>query len=160
NDLMTHQALRRVTSCFLALVLPMAAGGLVGCGSQENEPLVHTPGSAGKAPGDSVLRSDTERVIWKVTGRGFGPAVPAGAVCDGSGSYDVDVQTGALAWNLCRITNMGFLASEYTPVTGSRMLTAAELAQTKAAIGDVKVTDSSTCGADLAQISLEVRSTS
>jgi hypothetical protein len=115
----------------------------------------------GTAPGDSVLVPGTDHVVWKRDGGGYGPEIPAGAACHLEASYDVSLKFGTLAWRVCRLSGTDSTdPAAFTVDESSRVLSSTEQAQARAAIGAVRVTDGTGCGADLAFMSLEVNSAS
>ena len=62
-----------------------------------------------------------------------------------------------LAWSICRFSGTDYTdPAAFAVDLGSRMLSAAELAQARASIGAVKVSNGTSCGADLDSRSLEV----
>jgi hypothetical protein len=125
------------------------AAGVTGCST------------TGTEPGDSVLVSGTDHVIWKSVGGGFSPDIPTGAACHYEASYDVSLKSGTLAWRVCKVIGNSYTdPAAFAVDESSRTLSAAELAQARAAIGVVKVSDGNSCGADLDSRSLEVNSAS
>lgn len=141
-----------LTTSSLSIILLAAASTLTACSTQDS----------GTATGDSVLVSGAQHVIWKSVGGGFGPQVPAGAACHGEATYDLTVQDGSLAWNICHVSSGVDFSdpSAYTLVTGSRTLSGDERAQATTAARAVTVSSETTCGADLDDRSLEVDATS
>jgi hypothetical protein len=136
----------RTSSLCLALAL-LAAAGLAACSSQ----------GSGTAPGDSVLVSGAQQVVWSNNGGGFTPPIPLNASCHLEASYDFDLGAGSLSWSNCTVANGDYSnPAAYSASTGSRVLTADERTQATAATRAVKVTTGNTCGADKPTYTLEV----
>lgn len=114
-------------------------------------------GSLATAPGASVLVSSASEAIVESLAGGFGPQRPVGAACDsGLWTYDLGLDAGRLAWIRCDIAGTGTNPTDYTPSTGSRILSASEQASAKAALGAVHVSAARLCGADKNTMTLEI----
>jgi hypothetical protein len=152
QELTMHRHPSRVTTLASAFVwITTAAAALTGCSTTEE----------GTAPGDSVLVAGTDHVVWKSAGDGYGPEIPPGAACHFEASYDVSLKSGTLAWRVCRFSGTDYTdPAAFAVDESSRPLSATELAQARAAIGAVRVTDGNSCGADRPSVSLEVNSAS
>jgi hypothetical protein len=139
----------RLPPLLSSFLIATIAAAFAGCSTQ------------GTDPGDSVLVSGADHVIWKSAGGGFSPTIPPGAACHYQASYDVSLQSGTLAWSVCTVTNNNYNdPAAFVLAGGSRTLSAAESAQARAAIAAVKVSSGTSCGADLDARSLEVDSAS
>jgi hypothetical protein len=66
------------------------------------------------------------------------------------------IASGLLSWTECRVNGTGANASDYVPASDSRTLTPSELANLRAAIAAVQVSDRTICGADKPQLTLTV----
>jgi hypothetical protein len=134
------------SSLLLALASIGVAAGLGACSSQ--------------GAGDSVVTEQTSHIVWKSEG-GSQIEIPASAPCHFESSYDLDVHTGTLAWSVCSLNGNNFSdPSAYVTTTGSRTLTNDEKTQATVAASAVKVSNVTTCGADLDSRSLDVNGTS
>ena len=95
-----------------------------------------------RRPGDSVVIAGTSHVIWKTSGAGSGPEIPAGASCHFEATYDLDIaRRFALVEHLQGRGNDYTDPAAFSTVTGSRTLTADERAQATAAARAVKVSN-------------------
>lgn len=134
----------RIKSLPIALVSLTAA--LCACSTQD-----------GTSPGDSVLVSGAQRVVFKNLGGGFTPDIPATASCHLEESFDFDLSSGSLSWSVCSVANGDYSnPAAYTTATGSRVLTAEERALVTSSARAVKVSTGTSCGADKPSLTLEV----
>lgn len=109
-------------------------------------------------PTSTIWPADRTQLVAKSPGGGFTPPAPPGSTCTiGRQQYTLDIATRKLTWEQC----------EWQPnnqplhlATGSRVITAAELATVDAAMNDVKVATDEICGADKPFLSLDVTSAS
>ena len=125
------------------------AVGLAACSTQQD--------GGATIPGSSVLVPRTSHVIWRSAGGGFSPQIPVGAACHFEATYDLGIDAQSLSWSTCKVDGNRFDdPAAYSTVTGSRTLTSAEMTSATAAARAVKVSNRTTCGADLDLRSLEV----
>jgi hypothetical protein len=130
---MTHSL--KSLSSFLYLSLAAIAG----CGGD----------SFATEPGQSVLVDSATSFALVSTGGGLVVPPPQGAACDPQiWTYTVHLDSSQLAWNRCNVDNSGTEPADYVPSTGTRTLTADELASAKAAARLVHVSGEMVCGAD------------
>lgn len=135
----------------VSVVVALASIGLGACSSQGG-------GTAGT--NESVVGAGTSHVVWKTDGGGFGPQLPAGASCHYEASYDLDLGDGSLGWSICKVTGTDFNdPAAFSTVVGWRTLTFAERTHAIATAAAVKVSNVTTCGADLDSRSLVVEGT-
>jgi hypothetical protein len=112
-------------------------------------------------PGDSILTASVTKVTVASTGGGLVGPRPTGAGCDSQvWSYVLQIDSGALSWSRCDVAGTGATAADYTPASGARTLSAAELEAAKTAVRAVLVSARTTCGADKPSDTLEVASAS
>ena len=138
----------RLVSRACALVLLTASGAA--CSSQD----------PATTPGDSVLVSGANHVVFDTSGVGFGPAVPAAASCHLERSYDLAVATGNLTWSVCKVAGDPSDPASYAINAGTRTLTPLELTRATSAIRAITVSDRMNCGADLDARTLSVQTPS
>jgi hypothetical protein len=114
--------------------------------------------TCGGTPTTDVWPSDATRLVTKSSGGGFTPPPPPGSTCRiGQFSFDLDVATKTLAWESCKFT------SWQTPLTaesGTKTLSAADMAKIEAALDQVTISTQDICGADKPALSMTVTSTS
>jgi hypothetical protein len=122
---------------------------LAGCGS---EGLVDPKGS--------VLTADVTQVIYSSLGGGFGPAPTPGAACDpGKWSYAISFAARTRASTSCTVNGAYDDPASFVPNAEQITLDDAQWQAVKAAIAEVTVSASNSCGADAGIRQLEVDST-
>jgi hypothetical protein len=95
---------------------------------------------------DAPVSTDFERLELRATG-GFGPPP-----CDlGGSSYVLTRKSNELNWGFC-----DYQVSPAASVTGSRLLSAAELESVRNALSAVTRTSTAHCGADAGVVTLDV----
>jgi hypothetical protein len=106
------------------------------------------------APVFDVWPANATKLVAQTGGGGFTPPPPAGSTCTvGAAKYVLDVASRELSWDFCNWTTDG------TPmhnVSGSRVLTAREVATITKAADAVKVTTNDICGADKPLLTISV----
>jgi len=109
--------------------------------------------------GNSVLVPSVTKAVFVSKGGGLVQPTPTGAPCDPQKfSYTLDLAASRLAWSTCTVTGDYQSPSSYMPATGERELTPTELAQAKAALAGVVVSDRRVCGAYKPTFELQVAS--
>jgi hypothetical protein len=103
-----------------------------------------------------VWPADAQKLVAQSPGGGFAPPAPPGSTCTiGQQKYTLDVATKQLSWEVCESTGAG-LALHLT--TGSRVISAAELAKIDKAADAVKLSAGDICGADKPMLNITVTS--
>lgn len=136
------------------LLHPMCAPGGWTCSAQ------NTCGfSCGAVPvSNPVWPADRTELVAQNHGGGFAPPAPAGSACGiGQSKYTLDIPAKKLSWEVCKTVDF---ATPFTLVTGSRVLTSAEMAKVDAAMNEVTLSKGEICGADKPFMDVAVTSTS
>jgi hypothetical protein len=136
-----------------SIIHPMCVGSWT-CGAQRScgwQCGVPVPTSA-------IWPADSKQLVAESPGGGFVPPAPPGSTCGlGKQKYSLDVATRKLSWEQCdwQDNNQPLHLS-----TGSRLITAAELATVNTAMNDVTLSAGDICGADKPMLSIKVTSPS
>jgi hypothetical protein len=106
----------------------------------------------------SVFPSDTTKLVAENKGGGFAPPPPAGSRCAlGASKYELDVKSSTLTFTECSFKDF---STPFVPVSGTKQLSAAQLASVVAAAKSVSITTQEMCGADKPFLEIEVTSPS
>lgn len=137
-----------------SMILPKCMGTF-SCGSASApNTCVYTCG----VPATDIWPSDATRLVSKSSGGGFTPPPPPGSTCAiGRFSFDLDVATKTLAWESCKFVSW---QTPLTLETGTKKLSAADMASIEAALDNVTLAARDICGADKPALSMTVTSTS
>jgi hypothetical protein len=122
-------------------------------------PACHDDGAKfAVTPDAGVLVGAVTEVAVESFGGGFpGAAQPAGAGCNPQlWRLDVTLGSGLFSWRWCTVMADGGTAADYVLTTGSRTLTASELAGVEAALAAVRVSARTDCGADKERLTMTV----
>jgi hypothetical protein len=138
------------TDCDMqGLMHPMCAPGGWTCSSSNACSF-----SCGFATDDSVWPADKKELIAENKGGGFVAPPPPGSTCGvGVEKFTFDVATSTLSWEVCKWVDS---TTPMHMVTGSKVLTAAQLKKVDAAMNAVKVTHGDNCGADKPLLDISV----
>jgi len=137
----------RILSSFLYLSLATIAG----CGD----------GGFATDPGESVLVDSARSFALVSSGGGLVAPRPQGAACDpGVWTYTVHLDSSGFVWDRCDVAETGSDPANYARATGSRTLSAAELATARSAARMVRVSGQNICGADKPTLHMSVASAS
>jgi len=136
------------------LIHPMCAPGGWTCSAQSTCGF-----SCGFDPEtNAVWPADRKQLVAETRGGGFTPPPPAGSTCGlGAAKYTLDVASKKLSWEVCKLVDW---STPLTSVSGSRTLTAREVASIDAAMKDVKLSSGEICGADKPMLNISVTSAS
>ena len=109
-------------------------------------------------PTNEIWPADRTQLVANSPGGGFTPPAPPGSTCTiGLQKYTLDIATKNLSWEKC-----DWQANDEPLhlVTGSRVISAAELATVDAAMNEVAIATDEICGADKPFLSIDVTSAS
>lgn len=129
-------------------MLPLLALGalVVGLGCTDGS-WINDDGLA-VAPGASLLTQHITGFDFVSQGGGLDDVPDPTAACDPAAwTYDVALPSATLAWNVCLVSGTA-PAVVYTPASGSRLLADSELVAVRMALGAVRVSGRTACGAD------------
>jgi hypothetical protein len=106
----------------------------------------------------AIWPADRTKLVAYSPGGGFTPPPPPGSTCRvGAEKYTLDIASGELSWEVCDFVDW---STPMHSVSGSRVLTAAELAQVDAVMGALTIFTGEVCGADKPLLTIEVTSKS
>lgn len=131
------------------LIHPMCVGGWT-CGSS----TANTCGWKCGVVSNDLVPADAKKIVAKSSGGGFTPPPPPGSTCAlGAQSYSLDLTTRKVSYETCKFVDW---QTPLTKQTGSKTLTAAQVAKIVAAGNAMEITTSDICGADKPMLTVTV----
>ncbi len=110
--------------------------------------------ACGVRPATGVWPADATKLTSQSSGGGFTPPPPPGSTCGlGALKFELDVATKTLTYETCKFVSW---QTPLTKQTGTKVLSATELASIVSAAKAVKVSTSDICGADKPVLTMTV----
>ena len=136
-----------IPSLLVVLLACSATAAGVGCATPPvEEEAESTSSEAQKAPSKPVWPADRQKLVAENYGGGMAIA-PEGSTCMiGTGKYTLDLGTRGLTWSVCQSAQP---LSPWRVSSGSRVLSATEVATIDSAMQDVEVSSEDLCWEDM-----------
>lgn len=144
------------------LIHPMCMGGWVCGGGINNQSANQCGWKCGfeppPPPASDIWPADASKLVAQSPGGGFTPPAPPGSTCTiGAAKYSLDIATKALTFETCKFVDW---QTPLTKQSGSKTLTAAEMAKVHDAMSALTIAQEQICGADKPYLSVTVESPS
>lgn len=147
-------------SSVLVFVVVSIGAGAMGCAAPPSPEVGSTEGAsseAQQAPLKTAWPADRQKLVAENHGGGLAMFSGASTCVVGSGTYTLDVAARNLSWKLCR---SGGAAATWQTASGSRVLSATELASIDAAMKSVTRSSEEQCAEDMPLRTIAVTSAS
>lgn len=134
------------------LIHPMCVGGWT-CGESKANSCGYKCGIT-PPPANEIWPASATKVVAESPGGGFTPPPPPGSTCGiGKAKFSLDRASRVLSFETCAFPEDG---SPLHLVTGSKTISAAELAKVNKAMSGLKIATEQLCGADKPFLSVKV----